>query len=166
MSMPMTQEHATPRFVCDVMLARLARYLRAAGYDTLLAVGHERDAELVALAAQEDRLLLTLDRQMLEHKVGWGRVRLLEHGTVEAQARRLAADLDLDWLSRPFSRCLVDNALLAPAPTSQVMQVPTAIRTAETQFMACPDCGRVYWAGSHHRRMQATLEAWQSPLRE
>ena len=144
------------------MLARLARYLRAAGYDTLLAAGHERDAELVECAAVENRWLLTLDRQILEHKAGQGRVLLLGHGTVSEQARRLADVLGLDWLRQPFSRCLLDNAELAPAMPEQVMPVPSHIRASETRFMACPDCGRVYWAGSHHRRMQATLEAWQT----
>lgn len=144
------------------MLARLARYLRAAGYDTLLAQGHECDAELVRLAAEGGRWLLTLDRQILEHKAGQGRVLLLAHGTVEQQARRLAAELGVDWLAKPFSRCLVDNGVLAPAPSEQVVQVPRFIRATETNFMTCPDCGRVYWSGSHHRRMQATLAAWQS----
>lgn len=150
------------RFVCDVMLARLARYLRAAGYDTLLAAGHERDADLAACAAAEGRWLLTLDRQILEHKAGQGRVLLLGHGTVEEQARHLAAELNLDWLVRPFSRCLVDNRLLLPAPAERLDDVPALVRASETAFMLCPDCGRVYWAGSHHRRMQAALAAWRA----
>jgi uncharacterized protein with PIN domain len=158
----MKQEVARHRFLCDAMLARLARYLRAAGYDTALAAGHERDAELVAQAAQEQRWLLTLDRQILEHKAGAGRVLLFGHGSVAEQARRLVAQLGLDWLANPFSRCLVDNALLVPAPDDQVVQVPRYIRATETRFMSCPDCGRVYWAGSHQRRMQATLESWRS----
>ncbi len=35
-----------PRFLCDVMLARLARYLRATGLDTTLAVESATDAEI------------------------------------------------------------------------------------------------------------------------
>jgi uncharacterized protein with PIN domain len=161
--MPIPADSPRYRFMCDVMLARLARYLRAAGYDTLLAAGHERDAELVARAAAEDRWLLTLDRQILEHKAGQGRVLLLAHGTVEEQARFLAGGLGVDWLAQPFSRCLVDNQLLLPAPADRLEQVPSFIRAATTEFMLCAECGRVYWAGSHHRRMQATLEAWVWP---
>lgn len=160
--MSLKQEISPHRFVCDVMLARLARYLRAAGYDTLLAEGHERDAQIVSRAVEQDRWLLTLDRRIIEHKAGQGRVLLLVHGTVEQQARWLAAQLGLDWLAKPFSRCLVDNELLIHAPSDQLVQVPDFIRSTETAFMTCPDCGRVYWSGSHHRRMQATLESWQS----
>lgn len=158
----MQQHSFRPRFVCDVMLARIARYLRAAGYDTLLADPQAPDAELVRRAAEENRWLLTMDRQILEHKAGRGRVRLLPQGTVQEQAQWLAADLGLDWLLQPFSRCLVDNSPLAPAPAELVVQVPAFVSETATEFMACPECGRVYWAGSHHRRMRATLAAWQT----
>lgn len=148
------------------MLARLARYLRAAGYDTLLADSRARDAELVRCAAEEDRWLVTMDRQILEHRLGRGRVRLLPQGTVQQQAQWLAADLGLDWLARPFSRCLVDNSLLAPAAPERLAQLPAPVVETASEFMACPDCGRVYWAGSHHRRMQATLAAWRTAATE
>src|SRR4029077_652480 len=49
-----------PRFVADVMLGRLARWLRALGYDTL----YFRDApdrRLLALALTDQRRLLTRD---------------------------------------------------------------------------------------------------------
>jgi uncharacterized protein with PIN domain len=150
------------RFVCDVMLARLARYLRAAGYDTLVAEPQAPDAELVRRAVDENRWLITMDRQILEHKAGQGRVRLLPPGTVQEQAQWLAMDLGLDWLVQPFSRCLVDNSPLVVATSERVVQVPALVSRTTTDFMACPECGRVYWAGSHHRRMHATLTAWQS----
>lgn len=159
--MPTPPDSPPPRFLCDVMLARLARYLRAAGYDTLLAVGHERDAELVARAAAEDRWLLTLDRQIVEHRAGRGRVLLLAHGTVAEQARFLAAELGLDWLAQPFSRCLLDNGVLAPALPESMGRLPAWVAQNLHDFRGCPECGRVYWAGSHHRRMQQTLAAWR-----
>ena len=36
-----------PRFLCDEMLGRLCRYLRAAGYDALFARNGAGDAELL-----------------------------------------------------------------------------------------------------------------------
>jgi uncharacterized protein with PIN domain len=158
----MEQGSPRHRFVCDVMLARLARYLRAAGYDTLIAEPQARVAELVRRAVEENRWLVTMDRQILEHRLGRGRVRLLPRGTVQEQAQWLAADLQLDWLMQPFSRCLVDNSLLVPATFERVMLVPDFVSGTATDFMACPECGRVYWAGSHHRRMRATLSSWQA----
>ncbi|MEJ5211589.1 MAG: Mut7-C RNAse domain-containing protein [Burkholderiales bacterium] len=155
------EEPSLPRFLCDVMLARLARWLRAAGYDTALAAPDAPDDALVRRAVLEDRWLLTLDRQIADHRAGRGRVIVLEHGPVAVQAARLAETLALDWLARPFSRCLLDNALLTPASPHAVSRLPARVQAEASGFAACPACGRIYWAGSHHRRMHATLTAWQ-----
>ena len=52
------------RFLCDEMLVRLARLLRAAGYDTYLASGGEPDANLLRIAREEGRMLLTRDKRL------------------------------------------------------------------------------------------------------
>ena len=52
------------RFLCDEMLLRLARLLRAAGYDTYLASGGEPDAALLKLAREEGRMLITRDKRL------------------------------------------------------------------------------------------------------
>src|SRR5258707_13503569 len=57
-----------PRFLADCNVGRLARWLRALGYD---ASYHARigDAELVREAAAEDRVLLTRDRDLTKRRV-------------------------------------------------------------------------------------------------
>ena len=52
-------------FLADAMLGRLARWLRAIGCDTAQLPVHVPDAEVVALARREDRVLLTRDRHLL-----------------------------------------------------------------------------------------------------
>ena len=49
-----------PRFVADAMLGRLARWLRALGYDTLY-LRDAPDRRLLAIALAERRRLLTRD---------------------------------------------------------------------------------------------------------
>src|SRR5919198_5333893 len=51
---------AEPRFVADVMLGKLARWLRALGYDTLY-FRDAPDARLLGIALRERRQLLTRD---------------------------------------------------------------------------------------------------------
>lgn len=148
-------------FLCDAMLARLARYLRAAGFDADLADSGAADAEILRQAAEEGRILLTCDKKIVEHKASRGRMLLLPHGSLEAQAASLNREFGLNWLERAFTRCLLDNAVLAEASAGQLEQVPPSARRAHEPFLACPACGRVYWPGSHYRRMRRKLAEFQ-----
>lgn len=147
-----------PRFVCDEMLGRLARYLRAAGYDTALASGGAPDRRWIDVARREARTLLTCDRQLLHHKAAQGYVLWLRQGRLDHQASVLRDQLGVDWLWRPFTRCLVDNARLQHAGELALGRLPPDLRSRAVR--ECPACGRIYWAGSHHRRMRARLADW------
>lgn len=142
------------RFLCDEMLMRLARLLRAAGYDTYLAEGGEPDGELVKTARREGRILLTRDKRLaasFEESVlisGWG---------VNAEAHHLSRAVVLDWEFAPFTRCVVDNAHLRDASEAELERFPEKARAMEGPFRTCPACGRDYWPGSHVRRMEAKL---------
>ena len=149
-----------PRFLCDEMLGRLARYLRAAGYDTELACGGAPDRGLVRRAAEEGRHFLTRDRLILEHRAACGVAFLLPHGSLDQQARRIGECFSIDWVSRALSRCLVDNTPLQPTEAHRHPHLPDDL--VGRAIMHCPCCQRVYWAGSHARRMRQRLEAWQS----
>lgn len=152
--------HEPPRFLFDVMLARLCRYVRAAGYDASLAQEGETDAALLARAGEQGRWFVTLDRRIVQHKAAAGRAILLEHGSVAQQALALARAVRIDWLYRPFTRCLVDNTVLTPAPPDARATLPPRVRETAQALLQCPCCRRLYWAGSHWRRMQAVLERW------
>jgi len=147
-------------FLCDEMLGRLARYLRAAGHDTTLATGGTPDAALLDEARREGRRFLTCDARIAEHGSAAGVAIVLPRGALDQLARALSAAIAVDWLHRPFSRCLVDNAPLEPAVASDRARLPADVPLAEAR--SCRQCGRVYWAGSHHRRMLSRLREWQA----
>jgi hypothetical protein len=86
---------------------------------------------------------------------------LLVAETVDAQARSLAQALDIDWMLDPFSRCLVDNTPLRPASEEDRTRLPERARGLAGPFRVCPHCRRLYWPGSHVRRMQRQLEHWR-----
>ena len=151
------------RLLCDEMLVRLGRWLRAAGYDTVIAEGGMPDAILLARCAAEERILLTRDRHLAAVADGRVSVVCLDESSIAAQARALRAAQDIDWLHAPFTRCLVDNAPLAPAPPDMAAQVPPASRAAGDPLQLCPTCGRRYWPGGHVRRMLARLAEWNAP---
>jgi hypothetical protein len=145
------------RFLCDEMLVRLARLLRAAGYDTYLASGGQRDADLLRLAREEGRLLLTRDKR-LAAAASPDSVLIGGRG-VEQEAASLAAAVPVRWDAAPFTRCVMDNARLRDATAGEVARMPGSARAGPGPFCACPACGRLYWPGSHVRRMSARLAA-------
>ena len=144
------------RFLCDEMLLRLARLLRAAGYDTYLAEGGRPDAELLRIAREENRVLVTRDKRLAAQAHPRG-VLVRGHGAY-AEAESLTAVLPIDWRLAPFSRCIVDNALLRDAFPADLARAPAAALSRPGPFRACPACGRVYWQGSHVRRLGERLD--------
>jgi uncharacterized protein with PIN domain len=143
------------------MLARLARYLRAAGLDAALAIESATDAEILREAIDEGRWLLTADRKITEHKAAQGHVIQLPFGSLDLQAAVLSGQFDIDWLSHAFTRCLMDNTPLHPATPEHAQQVPDDVRQPQDELLTCPNCGRVYWRGSHYKRMRRRLAEWQ-----
>ena len=151
------------RLYCDEMLARLGRWLRAAGYDTAIAEGGLPDTELIARCVAEARVLLTRDRHLAGIADGRVTIIRLDETDLAGQARALRSRLGIDWRRAPFTRCLVDNTPLAPAPPDRKIQVPPASRALNGPLQRCPECGRLYWPGGHVRRMMARLAEWNAP---
>lgn len=143
------------------MLNRLGRWLRAAGYDTHIAAAGTSDREIVAAARRERRLLVTRDTRMLEHRHAPGGIVLLRENSVDACALELAHRLSLDWLYRPFSRCMDCNTPLERARAGHLQRIPADARRPGEVILHCPRCDRVYWPGSHVKRMHRRLTAWR-----
>ena len=61
----------------------------------------------------------------------------------------------LPALMQPFQRCLACNGLLVSVEKVDVLdRLPPRVREGQDRFWRCQDCGRVYWEGTHHERMQ------------
>lgn len=149
-----------PRFLCDEMLGQLCRYLRAAGYDALLACGGRKDNELLRQCHAEGRYFLTQDKLVIEHKSACNVALILPQGDLDKFAALLGAYLNLDWLDRAFTRCLLDNTPLEAANAEAALRAPKL--KPDEPLCHCPTCGRIYWRGSHYQRMRARLAAWQA----
>lgn len=144
------------RLLCDEMLSSLARWLRAAGHDAALAEPGQADDDLARKAEAENRVLLTRDRALAERVTG---AVLLPDG-LDAQAALLKTRLGLDWFHAPFTRCMADDTPLTAATEEDLQRIPEQSRELPGPFTTCPTCRRVYWPGSHVRRMRARLESW------
>jgi len=145
------------RFMVDVMLGRLARWLRVIGYDAAYHEGIE-DSDLVRLSIDEGRILLTRDRALPTE--WWIDNYLLIDSTIPMeQLRQVVGAYDLPWQERLFSRCTVCNESLNPLRHDQAAGlVPEKVLENAGRFAGCPVCGRVYWEGSHVDRMRRRLD--------
>ncbi len=139
------------------MLGRLARWLRAMGYDTLYP-GQAEDRLLLRLARIEDRVLVTRDRMLARLAEARGcliRAQAVDDQVIEAVSRLGLVPGTERWLSR----CLDCNAVLEPRSPSELGGlVPERVLVSRPGFMSCPGCAKVYWDGSHADRMLERLE--------
>ena len=99
-----------PRFVADVHLGTLARYLRLLGFDTRYDNDLD-DATLAELTSRERRILLTCDVGLLKRKAVV-RGQWLRSRDPESQVEELVDALDLTRAFRPFTRCMTCNGVL------------------------------------------------------
>jgi len=146
------------KFLCDEMLAGLARWLRAAGYDADMGAAGMADRQLVRRAQTQGRTLLTRDRDLLLIKDAARCTMLLQSESLDDWAHELQQVHGIDWLKRPFSRCLLCNVELVDADDDALARMPEDTRTRPGPFKSCPQCGRGYWPGSHVKRMMARLK--------
>jgi uncharacterized protein with PIN domain len=149
-----------PQFACDAMLGGLARWLRAAGYDSFWQAGID-DWDLIRLAQREGRILLSSD-------TGIFRIGIVRDGdlpalfiphellTKESQLAFVLQKLSLE--PRP-PRCMACGGPLIEVPKAQVQdRAPPRTYARVDCFFECGRCGQLFWEGTHWRKIAAVLE--------
>jgi uncharacterized protein with PIN domain len=145
-------------FVADAMLGTLAKWLRILGYDTLYDPALD-DYQLMRLARAEGRVLLTRDRELARRR--GVETLLIESEELDGQVHQVLDDLDLEP-DQSFSRCPVCNDPLQPLNREAARaRVPAYVARTHQTFKICPACQRVYWRGSHWRRMEDRLSRFR-----
>lgn len=160
-TVPLRPAGGEPRFLCDAMLVRLGRWLRAAGYDTMIARGGTEDRDLITRAIADERIILTRDRRLREIRGARRHALVLHSDRLEEAIAEITPRFDIDWLARPFSRCLVCNLVLSPAPPLARARLPADVLNAHAEINYCRQCDRLYWPGGHVRRMMQRLARWR-----
>ncbi|MDQ0795771.1 Mut7-C RNAse domain-containing protein [Streptomyces sp. B1I3] len=143
------------RFLLDVHLGTLARRLRLLGVDAAYESTDIGDPALATLSAQERRVLLSRDRGLLRRREIWAGAYLYSDRP-EEQLR--------DVLSRftpalaPWTRCTACNGELAEADKDSVSgRLEQGTQRTYDVFAQCTACGRVYWRGAHHSRLEVIV---------
>jgi len=145
-----------PRFVLDVNLGKLAKFMRLLGFDSLYR-NDFKDKEVVNIAVTEHRIVLTRDRRLLFAKnISYGYwVRAVN---VESQVVEVLRRFDLHSSIHAFVRCLVCNGELVPVAKADILdRLEPKTRLYYELFHHCVDCRRIYWEGSHMEGMRRHL---------
>jgi uncharacterized protein with PIN domain len=153
------------RFVLDTHLGRLAAYLRMLGFDTLYRNDYD-DPALARISVEEKRILLTCDKRLLMRK-------LITHGYYvrerqpQQQLLEIVSRFDLFNSLQPFTRCIHCNGKIHRINKDAIEQYLMP-RTKEhyEEFWQCKHCQKIYWKGSHYRRMQQLIDQLRLELRK
>jgi uncharacterized protein with PIN domain len=129
------------------MLGRLCKLLRICGIDTLYS---NRGTAILVEARKEGRIILTMNTR-LRGKEG---VYFIENTTPQSQLESVITEYKLQRTIQLFSRCIECNDKLVPTPKVAVRdKVPYYTYKHFDDFAICPSCQRVYWKGSHYKKM-------------
>jgi len=142
------------RFIADMMLGRLARWLRLYGHDTLYGV--EDDDEIIRVALSEGRVILTRDSGLAERAKKLGaEAFLLRSNSLEGQVGELKRlGVEFKELFPANARCPKCNGPMRRASKEEVKgRVPAKVYEKYDEFYVCEDCGQVYWPGRQWREM-------------
>jgi len=133
-----------PSFLADLMLLRLGRWLRMMGQDAANADEGSDDRELLKKAREEKRTLITRDRRLAgECRAAGVECILIKSSRIEEQLEEMA-ELGITLGLDPH-RCTLCNGPLQK------------IDCKERATWQCESCGKLYWKGSHWKKMEKML---------
>jgi uncharacterized protein with PIN domain len=144
------------KFIADVMLGRLARWMRFLGFDTLY-YSDISDSRLLRIAREQERFILTRDTRLIKVK-GVKDYLLINANDSFKQLFEVIDALKLKKFN-PFSRCVKCNGLLTRILNKQEIKdsVPEFVFLNFNVFLKCNDCGRIYWEGTHPKKFRERL---------
>ena len=147
-----------PRFIADVMLGKLAKWLRMLGYDTLY-FRETKDNLLVACAVREKRQLLTRKTQLRQRNDIQDYLYFISDNDPLKQLGAVIAHYQLTIMPpAAFTRCLICNQRLKEIGPEQIRsRLPDYVITTQKHFSTCSRCKRIFWRGTHYENMKKAL---------
>jgi uncharacterized protein with PIN domain len=144
------------KFVADVMVGKLARWLRVLGFDVVYSNVLDDD-EIVRLAKSENRIILTRDNR-LAARCRDSQYLFVESDAYKEQLQQVLRAFGLKDFN-VFSRCLECNTPLQEVDKETVFErIPPFIYLTQDRFATCPTCNRVYWHGTHADEMLKRIQ--------
>jgi uncharacterized protein with PIN domain len=148
----------TMKILCDHMLGSLATWLRVLGVDTFYPDNQMSDHQILQIAADEQRLIVSRDKQLIaQAKKRMIPVLELASTTLNEQLETLVQKIQLEP-EKALTRCTVCNTPLTTVQKADVAgHVPPKVFESHQQFWFCPHCTKYYWMGTHYHNMMNTI---------
>jgi uncharacterized protein len=145
-----------PKFIADVQLGTLVKYMRMLGLDTFYRNSYLKN-EIIEISLKERRAILTKDKELLKRSE-------ITHGywirsnNPDLQIKELIKRFDLRNEIKGFTRCIQCNTELINADKKEIQEkLPPKIRDQQNEFSYCGTCNKIYWKGTHYEKMKAAI---------
>jgi len=147
----------TIKFLVDIHLAKLARYLRLLGLDAIC----ERNLtpeNLVEKALDENRIIVTRSRTLLRTKeITYGI--LIKEDNPEKQLEEIFNRFDFSTYCEPFKRCMECNSILQPIEKEKIIdRLLPKVKEAYDSFTICTHCDKIFWEGTHFDKLSELIK--------
>lgn len=151
-------------FRAEATLGKLAKWLRILGFDTVYQRAHP--GRPPASGAACERILLTRTKRVCDRRSDDNFIFVVSDDPLK-QLREVVQALGIAPEDmRPFSRCIRCNALIRSVDREDVRgRVPDHVWETQRSFRGCPECRRLYWAGSHTRHSREIIDRLFEPRR-
>jgi len=152
----MPEPEAPLRLIADEQLGRLSRWLKIIGQDVVYR-NDWADEELLQQARDEGRIILTRDSHLPEKAAGLP-LYLVRENYPAGQLREVVEHFRDRIRIEVFSRCVECNVPLREVPKPEVEgRVPPFVWKTQTEYRACPQCGKIFWSATHRERVEVQL---------
>jgi uncharacterized protein with PIN domain len=145
-----------PKFIVDVQLGSLAKYMRMLGLDTCYKNNYKKD-EIIKISLLEKRVILTKDKGLLKRNEVTHGYWIRSNSPLE-QISELIRRFDLKRQIKEFTRCLRCNTELIYLAKKKIEEkLPAKVREHQEEFYYCKTCDKIYWKGTHYEKMKGII---------
>ena len=150
-----------PKFVLDVHLGTLARYMRMLGFDTKYQ-NYFTDYQIISISVKENRTILTRDLGILKHSdVTHGY--WIRNTKPVKQIEEVVGRFNLRNNIDEFSRCIICNSKLNTVDKEKIIdRIPEKVKELHDEFFICRECDKIYWKGTHYTKMKSIINRLKS----
>lgn len=148
---------AKPKFILDVHLGKLARYLRRFNFDTAYRNDYQ-DQKIVEQAVKEKRIILSRDLGLLmRKKVKWAK--FIWNDNPKKQLKEVFLRYQLSEYYKGESRCVNCNSKLVDVDKEDIIErLEPKTKKYFEEFKYCRKCDKIYWQGSHFDQTEKLLD--------